>query len=606
MTVKFLRHKWQKVTAVISIVFISLILILSALVNQYWSPILAAKVKDVVATSSNGLYIIDFTSAELHVLRGSIVLYNITIKPDTAAYNKRKQQHLAPNNLIELHIQRLTLSNIHPLTLYFRSKLDIGEIILNKPEINITYQLNHTRDTVLKDNRTAWQKISKSLHSIHVGSIILGDVKFRYEDYSGNKVAISELKEMNLSAHDLLIDSTTQTDRSRLLYCRDVVAELNNYTARSSNGLYTYKINHLKLSTLKSQLNVEGLTLRPVNTDEFFTKSHKDRFTLRLDSVQLNHFDFLNYHKYRILNASSLILSKGTFEIFGNPNYSKAKSDRVVTFPNVALYKINADMKIDTILVHHINVIYTEYNTKSNKSGSISFNNTNGNFLNVTTNKEALQKNYISTAQLVTYFMNRARLNLLFAFNLTDKSNNFSYKGSMGPMDLKVVNTATMPLTMVKIASGTLKQFDFDVHADNTKAKGKVSILYNNLTVNMLKADTSLDKLKKQTLASLYANIFIIKHNNPDVTGGQPRQFYVDFTRTPETPFFNFIWKTLLSGLKPSIGLDKKAQDATTAMVSKQAINKQNRKIKKEQRKQRRAERRKKREEKELQVNDQR
>ncbi|MDB5018840.1 MAG: hypothetical protein JWQ84_3672 [Mucilaginibacter sp.] len=604
MTVKFLQHKWQKVTAVISIIVISLILIIAIFINNYWSPILAAKVKDVVSTSSDGLYNVDFSDAELHVLRGSVVIYNITLKPDTAVYNRKKEQHLAPNNLVELHIKRLTILHIHPFTLYFQHRLEIGEIILNNPELNVSYQLNHTKDTVVKDNRTPWQKISKSLHSIHIGNIVLGDVKFRYEDYSGNKVAISTLKEMNLSAHDLLIDSATQTDRSRLLYCKDVIAELNNYTAKSTNGLYTYHINHLKLSTLKSQLDVEGLTLKPVGSNTFFSKSKKDKFTMHLDSVRLNHFDFLNYHKYRILNASSLVLSKGNIEIFGNPNITQPKTDRVATFPNVGLFKINADMKIDTVRVNHINVVYTEYNKKSNKTGSISFNNTSGRFLNVTTNPAALQKNNISAIQLSSYFMNRGKLNLWLTFNLTDKNNSFTCKGTLGSMDLKAVNSAIMPLTMVKITSGKLRQLDFDLKADKEKARGKVDVLYNDLKVTILKADTTHDNLKSQTIASFYANTFIIKHDNPDIAGGQPRVFYTDYSRTFEIPFFKFVWQTLLSGIKPSVGLNKQTQDAATAMISKQAINKQNHKIKKEQRKERRAARRAKRAEKKLEKSE--
>src|SRR5665213_1921547 len=315
----FLKERWQRVTAIVLAVIIGLILILGFIINLYWSPILASKVKDVVAKSSDHLYTIDFTSAELHILRGTIVIFNITLKPDTAIYNREKMHQLAPNNLVELHVKRLTLSHIHPFKLYFSHELDIGRIILNEPELNVSYQLNHTKDTTTKDNRTTWQKISKSLRSIHIGRIILGDVKLKYEDYSGHKLEISELKEMNLSATDLLIDSATQTDKSRLLYCRDIVAEINNYKGKSASGLYAYKIKSLKLSTLTSQLTIQGFAMEPVKPLVFFKKSRSDRFTIRLDSIQLNKFDFLNYHKYRTLTASSLLLSGGRLPYSATP-----------------------------------------------------------------------------------------------------------------------------------------------------------------------------------------------------------------------------------------------------------------------------------------------
>ena len=158
-----------------------------------------------------------------------------------------------------------------------------------------------------------------------------------------------------------------------------------------------------------------------------------------------------------------------------------------------------------------------------------------------------------------------------------------------------------MPLATVKIASGTLKKLDFDINANRETASGKVNVLYNNLKVTILKADTANDKLKHRPIESLFANIFILKHDNPDKPGQQPRIYHVNYKRKPETPFFKSIWQTLLSGLKPAIGLDQKTQDATKAMIEHRKASKADRKVKKEQRKARRAERKQKRELKKLQ-----
>src|SRR3569623_750624 len=313
MAINLFKNKKHKIGLTIFLVLIGIVLILAFVVNQYWSPILAKKVKSVVYTSSEGLYIIDFSDAKLHILRGELDIYNITLKPDTAVYNQRLKAHLAPNNQVELHVKRLIISHIPPFILYFQHKLEIGRIVLSEPELNVSYQQNHLKDTVVKDRRTLYKKISASLKSIHIGDIILGDVKLKYQDYSGTKLAISELKEMNLSATDLLIDSASQTDKSRVLYCRDIVAELNNYTGQSGNGLYKYKIKSLRLSTKTSRLDVQGLDLKPVRPDVFFKNSEKDRFSVHLDTLRIDHFDYLGYHKYRVLNASHMSLYTGSF-----------------------------------------------------------------------------------------------------------------------------------------------------------------------------------------------------------------------------------------------------------------------------------------------------
>lgn len=596
MALNLFKHKKHKIGLTILLVLVGIVLILAFVVNQYWSPILAKRVKSVVYTSSEGLYTIDFSAAKLHILRGELDIYNITLKPDTAVYNQRLKAHLAPNNLVELHVKRLIISHMHPFMLYFQHKLEIGRIVLSQPELNVSYQQNHLKDTLTKDHRSLYEKISGSLKSIHIGDIILGDVKLKYQDYSGNKLAISELKEMNLSATDLLIDSTSQTDKSRVLFCRDIVAELNNYAGNSSNGLYKYKIKYLRLSTRTSRLDIQGLDLKPVRPDVFFKNSGRDRFDAHLDTLRIDHFDYLGYHKYRVIHASHMALSGGALNLSGNPRLTPRPTDRERTYPNFGLKEIRADLNIDTIDGKNINVSYTEFNHKSDQTGTIVFNNTSGRVLNVTTNKEALERNNICSINLTSYFMNRGKLDVQFTFNLTDENLPFAYKGSIGPMDLTVLNPAVMTLGLIKVNTGKLTRFDFDIKADNSVSKGRVALLYNDLKVTVLKPDTINDKLKHMAIASLYANVMILKHNNPDNPGEMPRSFDVNYERPRDYPFFKNIWHTLLTGIKPCIGLNEKVQQDVKNKIANMAIKKQERLIKKEQRKQRRAERKLRRE----------
>ncbi|WP_431199745.1 hypothetical protein ACQ86K_02545 [Mucilaginibacter sp. P19] len=103
------------------------ILLLAVVVNRYWSPILADKVKDVVLSSSDSLYKADFSDAELHILQGKIIIYNITLKPDTTVYNQKKRLRLAPNTLVELKVKRLVLNHVHPFSLYFQKSLILAK-----------------------------------------------------------------------------------------------------------------------------------------------------------------------------------------------------------------------------------------------------------------------------------------------------------------------------------------------------------------------------------------------------------------------------------------------------------------------------------------------
>jgi hypothetical protein len=595
MALSFLKHKWQKVTLIGVTIFLVLLFGLAFFVNRYWSPILSAKVKSAVLSSTDSLYNVDFSAAELRVLEGRIIIYNIDLKVDTTVYNRRKQQGLAPNNLTGLHVKRLILSHIHPFKLYFKHILDIDRITFDAPDVSMSYQLNHIKDTVSKDNRTLWQKISKSLKYVHVGDIFLNDIHFKYTDYSKSKPLVSELKEMNVQANELLIDSATQTDRTRLLYCKDIVADLNNYKGKTPDGLYAYSVKRLKLSTRISRLIGEGIKFEPVNAHGFFNKTKKDRYSINLDSIQLNNFDFLTYHKYRTLSASSLVISNGAISLFNNPNKLQNNDDKIKSFPNVVIREISTDLQLDTVKVKHINVSYSEYNNHSKQDGTIQFNNTNGAFYNVTNNKDALKKNNLATVKLTSHFMDRGKLDLNFTFNLTDKLAAYTYKVHLGPMDLRAINPATVPLAMIKITSGALKSLDFNFKATGKASKGKVVILYNDLKVNIMRADTANSALKNKLLVSMFANLFILKHNNPDQAGLIPRSYNVNYVRPINSPFFKTIWQALLTGLKPAVGYDEKTKKAATERMAQGELNKKNRQTKKELRIEKRAQRKLKR-----------
>ncbi|WP_461450787.1 hypothetical protein [Mucilaginibacter sp.] len=590
----FLKLRRNKLGLEILVGFITASLVLAFLINAYWAPVLAQKIRDAVLKGSDSLYKANFSGAELNILRGNIIFYNITIEPDTAIYNRMCRQHRAPNNLVELKVRRLILTDIHPFKLYFKHQLDIGEIVLNDPDLHVTYKLNQTKDTVIADNRSAWQQISKNLNSVHIANIFLNNIKLKYDDYSGHKLEISELKEMNFSASDLLIDSATQKDKSRLLYCREIIAELNNYKGKTADGLYSYKVNHIKLSTLTSQVNITGLSLTPINAKTFFKRTTKDQYTFQLDSLQLNRFDYLGYHRFRTFSVSSILAANGSFELFNNPNGvpSPPNVDKIKSFPAYALKEITTDIRIDTLYTHNLSVTYSEYNDKSYHTGSVIFTKINGRILNITNNKVALAKNNLCVAKLNSYFMGRGHFNLLFNFNLTDPDVPYSFKGELGPMSMGPINTATMALADVKITDGNIRSFTFDIHANAKISKGRVELLYNNLKVKLLTPDTNFISFKGKILESLYANIFIIKHNNPDEPGTAPRTFDVNYIRPKNSPFFRTVWRTLLTGIKPAIGLDEKTEKATEERMGEAKTNKQIRQSKKIARQERRAARR--------------
>ena len=556
MPFKLLKHRWQKITLIAVLAILGITLIAALFANSYFAPKLADKIKAEVLKSSDSLYRIDIGNTELHILRGTATLYDIRLSVDTVVYNLKKKQGTAPNNLYQMQANRLVVSHMQLLKLYFKKELNIGRITLNAPEVEIGYHSNQP-DTAKKDNRTLWQKISKSLKLVNVSEIFLNDVKLKYKDYSGPKVAVSAFKELNLKATNLLIDSATQRDTSRFLFCKDITTELYNYSSKSADGLYSFKIKSMKLSTQTSRLIVTGLNSQPVDHIKFFNTVKDDRFTLRIDSGVFNKFDYQNYRKVQDLDVSKITLYKGFFEVYSNYNGPLKSTDRLVTFPHWAVrHAIKAKLNVDTLDLKNFAVTYRQLNKGPMKTGMIFFNKINARFMNITNKPEKLKKNNIATANVSSYFMGKGKFNLSFIFNLSDAAYNYSYKGHLGPIDMAEANPALMPLSLIKITSGRVKSLDFNIHSTQKTSTGTVSFLYNNLQVDVLRKDYT----KKSVITTL-ANAFILKHDNPDDGGNTPRSAKVAFIRPANFPFFKTVWQTILAGIKPCAGVGKAEED---------------------------------------------
>jgi uncharacterized protein YjbI with pentapeptide repeats len=551
MAVKFLKHGWQKILLIVMGILVLLVLIPALFLNSFLAPKLSDKLKEAVLKGTDSLYTINYSDLDLNVLQGKAVLYDITFKPDTSVYKQMKKRGAAPNNLYELHVKRLYISNAHAFELYFKKKLNIGRITLNSPEILISKYSDKDTDTAKKDKRTLYQKISKTFKLVHVGEILFTDINYKQKNYTGPKVAVSQLKEMDLKATDLLIDSATQTDTSRFLFCKDITTDLKNYSSKSGNGLYTFKVKSTKLSTQTKKLTITGLDLKPIDRAVFFQKSKKDRFTLHLENITLNNFDYITYQKSQIIDIKKLVIDKGSFAVFSNYNGQLKTTDRLVTFPHWAIrHAAKATLNIDTLDLKRMNFMYSQLNKTSKKFGHLKFDNINGRFRNLTNRKEDLKKNNLATANITSYFMGKAKFDLHFVFNLKDATYNYAYKGHLAPMNMADVNPVLMPLSMVKITAGKVISFDFDVRSTQKVSKGTVSFLYKDLNVDVLRPDYT-----KKTLISALANTVILKHDNPDDGDPKPRLANVVYIRPANFPFFKTVWHVLLNGIKNCAGI---------------------------------------------------
>ena len=110
---------------------------------------------------------------------------------------------------------------------------------------------------------------------------------------------------------------------------------------------------------------------------------------------------------------------------------------------------------------------------------------------------------------------------------------------------------------MMKLEKGTLQKLSADMKGDELGASGEVLVLYNDLKLSLLEKDKGKTNLDKKNVTSLFANLFVLKKENPK-NGKAPRTEQGSFKRDPTGGFVMLVWKTILVGVLKTIGAPEK------------------------------------------------
>lgn len=299
-------------------------------------------------------------------------------------------------------------------------------------------------------------------------------------------------------------------------------------------------------------------------------KMSKDRFDIRFNQIVLKGIDLDKLKQDQSFFASRMVLADGKVAIYNTNALPKKVTNKTGKFPHQQLQKLALDLRIDTLQIRKTQISYQEFNKKTGKTGTISFANTRGAIYNITNERSALAKNKFMKAELSTLFMGKANLHVTFNFNLTDKNGAFSSTGTLGRMDGRALNQVTNPLAMVTVKSLNVRKLQFNIRANERVARGTVRFYYSDLNIQLLKIDEETGKLKKQGLVSGIANTFVLNVGNPDPRNNNVFTVgKIYFQRPPSFAFFKFYWKSLLEGVKESVGVSRERENRIKNVVSK-------------------------------------
>ncbi|MBO9676470.1 MAG: hypothetical protein J7577_23720 [Sphingobacteriaceae bacterium] len=523
-----------------------------------WKPILTEKIKTGVYNGTRHLYRIDFKSINLNVITGSLALRDVTLIPDTLVFDSLKKKQLAPVHTFELKLKKLQITRAGILTAYFKKQINVNEILLQRPSINMFFNKVARKPDTIKDEKSLYEQVSKIFKSVHVKSIKIVDADFDYINKTAAKKTKKSIKHLDINVNDFLLDSLSSNDTSRFYYTKDISFQLAGYKSITQDKMYSMKVDTIKGSTSSKKITVKGFKLTPLYDELTFARKYnvqKDRYNFAFEKIEFNGVDFLSLNADQKLYAKSLNIGPANVEVFMSRESPPPPGlDKGRNYPHMALKRLSIPALIDTVKLKKVNVKYSEFNPASKKIGTVDFKALSGNIMNVTNDSLQLAKKNHALADLNSLLMGTGKLNIKIDFNLTDHNGAFSYSGHLDRFDMKNLNPLSKALGLIEIEKGDIQQVDFRVNGNLRSAKGSMNMLYTNLKVKLLSDNINGEGTRKKGFLSFLANTILIKDENPQ-KGEEPRTASMTNTRINSASFFNLMWKTVFVGIKDIVGV---------------------------------------------------
>ena len=492
--------------------------IVESLIGRKIAEKLSEKVQD---------YTVEIGKVHFSLIRSQIELENITIysKQDSGADRKFKGE------IASIKLKRIGLTKA-----IFKKDIDISEIIVSNTNIKGTLPFpEKTRPPVI------------SSLNIRIDSIRFDRIELAIQNTT-NAAAYS-VKEGVLKISDFQVQ---KLDTLMPAIVKHFDFNATEILSVSADSMHTFTASGIRFSEISNTLLADSLSMHPNYKDYDYAARHKyqtDRIEATLSNVFLHDFSAAGYLKSKKLVSSYLEIGKMQVDVFRD----KRKKFHHVNKPAFQdmIYDYAGPINIDSIGLQSGNVVYTEHGEKANEPGRMSFNKISAKIYKISNDTIYKTEKGFFKINAKALLMNKARITLLLKGRIFDRQNTISVNGTLSEMAVKVLNPMLEKNAFIYATSGIIDKMNFSFTADNSKASGKMILLYHDLNIAVKNKRTDDTTALKERVTSIIANIKIL-NSNPLPDKGV-REGIIEYERDPERFVFNYFGKSILTGIKSSI-----------------------------------------------------
>lgn len=387
------------------------------------------------------------------------------------------------------------------------------------------------------------EEVTTFVKSFEIGKVAVNKAKINYNDVGPGQPVNHQAEEVNIEVARLNTPAPGEP-----MDFESVNIDIRNYLLKVGRQRFSLAIASSDFSSADSRGRFRDVTV----IQDHPPGIEANHYTIKIPSAEASGFQIKKVLKEAEVIAQTLTIPKldATFtvhlEIGQKPPYSKE-------MPNEMIRELDFYLRIDRVNIDNASLEHKD------ATGVVpilmSFENSRARISNITNDRKRMSPTSPAVMQLTTYIMGEGKLDATVKVHLLQTMLNGSYAGTFSGMDATTFNDI-LALSDLRLESGVINQSTFDVKINDGTASGTVTLLYQNLDLEVVGKEG-----KKSRIKSILGNI-ATKESNPRDRGEAPESVEVHVSRNEDDTFFGFMWRGLLEGITKSVTKRRLTPDA--------------------------------------------
>lgn len=514
---------------------------------------LKTKISGWVAEATDSIYTAEVSDVRLSIMDRHLVATNIRLIPDLPRIQRLQQQGVGSNQYYEINIPKLTATGIKWTELLGEKEISCKQLVLQRPRLTITrpYNFRNNKGKVGSDKGTE-PKIKK----LHTDAIKINDVTVVYRYIFPSDTSYLYLDKGNIALNDWTFEPAAPEAPEAFMLAKNGQLSFESIRHRQGINLYKFVCGQIQFSSEGKALTIKDLLIEPTLSNEDFYKRVGKRVEIFRLKVPILTIDGLRWN--RVLNrgeiiADNLSVSNATLRVYYSLLLPTSNTPKIGMFPQQILQKMGVPVDIATVRLQRALVTYTEISPLTKRSGTLVFNDINGNISNVTNIPSRVRSNQYAVADVAGKLNRGAEIKAKFNFYLADSSGSFTVSGHAKNIQGPQIDEPSQALALTEIKSLQVDSIAMEITGNERASKGYFTMLYHDLKIGIQKIDKETGEAKNKGFSSFIANKALLYPENPE-PGQQPRTATSYVMRKPSAGFFNIIWKNIFQGAANTVG----------------------------------------------------